>query len=434
MRKFKYTSFFLLFSICWIASAQWTQGYAQARNQPANSRTQSTTRNQPAQEENISTLRDRQTKVRSEMKKIEESLSKTQLSTRQSLRTLERLNSDITRRNAVIAQQNKEIAALDRQLAIMNEELLKMELEYNLMKQKYVDLIYHAYLRNNSHNRLLFIMSASSFQESYRRFRYLQQLASYRKQQAEEIEASRIKLLAKEEEVRKLKLLTEERLEQRENEQKQLLVERGKQNNLVTSLQKRERELKRDLTARQRTAEQLNKKIQELITKEAREAERRRQAAAATKGGYAMTEEERATSAGFEGAKGTLPWPVRGRITGRFGPQPHPVLRNITTDNKGIYITASKGAEASAVHEGTVTQRFSIPGSNNAVIVRHGNYLTVYANLTTIFVKAGDKVTRGSRIGKIFEDAEDDDSTTLLFQVWKEKDILNPEHWIRKNP
>jgi len=444
MRKFKYISFFLLFSVCWIASIQWTEVYAQAKSQPASSKTQSTTKKPPAKkapakktpqkEESISTLKDRQTKVKNEMKKIDESLSKTQLSTKQSLKELERLNSDITKRNAVIVQQNKEIAALDRQIAIMNEELRKMELEYNLTKQKYVDLIYYAYLKNNSHDRLLFIMSASSFQESYRRFRYLQQLASFRKQQAEEIEASRVKLLAKEEEIKKIKLLTEKRQEQREKEQEQLLIEKGKQDNLVTSLQKKEKELKKELETKQKTAEQLNKKIQELIAKEAREAEKRRQAEAATKGGYAMTQEEKATSAGFEGAKGSLSLPVKGKITGRFGTQPHPVLKNITTNNKGIYITASKGAEAFAVYEGTVTQCFSIPGSNNAVIVRHGNYLTVYANLTTISVKAGDKITQGGKVGKIYEDAEDNGSTTLLFQIWKEKDILNPEEWIRKNP
>ena len=441
MRKFKYISFFLLFSICWIASTQWTQGYAQAKKQPASSKTQSTTKKTPAntkktppKKESVSSLKDQKKKTEDEMKKIGEFISKTQLSTKQSLKELERLNSDITKRNAVIAQQNKEIAALDRQLAIMNEELSKIELEYNLTKQKYVDLIYYAYLKNNSRSRLLFIMSASSFQESYRRFRYLQQLASFRKQQAEEIEAARIKLLAKEAEIRKVKLLTERRLEQREKEQEQLLVEKGKQDNLVTSLQKKEKELKKELETKQKTAEQLNKKIEELIAKEAKEAEKKRQAEAATKGGYAMTQEEKMTSAGFEGAKGKLPLPVNGKITGRFGNQPHPVLKHITTNNKGIYITALKGAEAFAVYDGTVTQCFSIPGSNNAVIVRHGNYLTVYANLTTISVKAGDKVARGGKVGKIYEDAEDNGSTTLLFQIWKEKDILNPEEWIQKNP
>ena len=300
------------------------------------------------------------------------------------------------------------------------------------MKRKYVNLVYHAYLKNNSYNRLQFIMSASSFQESYRRFNYLQQFASFRKQQAEDIEASRIVLNAKREELSEMKLLSQKHLRQREEEQNLLLAEKEKQDSLVASLQKREKELRAALEEQQKIANQLNKRIEELIAKEAKEAEKRRQAEAATKGGYAMSQEEKVISGGFEKNQGVLMWPVKGKITGRFGIQPHPALKHVTTNNKGIYITAPKGSEAVAVYDGTVTQCFSIPGSNNAVIVRHGNYLTVYANLTTIYIKVGEKVARGNKIGKIYEDTEDNDNATLLFQVWKEKDLLNPEEWIWK--
>lgn len=439
MNKYKYILLFVLFFVG--NSAQWSGVYAQASKQKKP--TTQTTKKKPTQtkktttkskpkEESISTLKDKQSQVTKEMKKIDESLSKTRLTTKQTLSEIERLNEDIRKRSAVIAKQSKEIAALNKNIEEMNHEIHKMEVEYNLMKQKYVDLIYHAYLKNNSHSRLMFILSASSFQESYRRFNYLQQFASLRRKQAEDIESSRIELNTKKEEVEKTKQLSEELLEEREKEQKLLVEEKQKQNALVASLQQREKELKKELAEQQKVAEQLNKKIQELIEKEAREAEKRRQAQAATKGGYAMTKEEKVISGGFEKNKGILMWPVNGRITGKFGVQPHPVLKHVTTNNKGIYITAPKGSEASAIYDGIVTQCFSIPGSNNAVIIRHGNYLTVYANLTTLYVKAGDKIERTKKIGKIYEDAENDNKATLLFQVWKEKDILNPEVWLRK--
>ena len=439
MRTFKYISFFLLFSICWITSAEWTEGYAQTSKsqtrQPAKSnipKTPSTKKQQSQKkEESVNTLKDRQTKVKNEIKKIDESISKTQLTTKQTLKEIERLSEDIASRNAIIAQQTKEIAELDRKIAIMDEELRKMELEYNLTKQKYVNLIYRAYVKNNSHSRLLFIMSAPSFQESYRRLYYLQQFAAFRKQQAEEIETSRVKLVAKEEEIRKAKLLSEKRLEQREKEQKQLLIEKEKQDDLIASLQKRETDLKKALQEQQKIADQLNKRIEELVAKEI-EDERKRQAEAAKKSGQAMTQEEKTISGGFENNKGKLMPPVRGKITGRFGVQPHPAHKDITINNKGIYITAPRGSEAASVYDGTVTQCFSIPGNNNAVIVRHGDYLTVYANLTNIYVKSGDKVAKGGKIGKIYEDAEDDNRAVLFFQVWKEKDLQNPEFWIQK--
>jgi septal ring factor EnvC (AmiA/AmiB activator) len=380
----------------------------------------------------IDDLKNKQDKVKNQMKKIDESLSQTKLTTKQTLQEIVRLNNDIQKRNDLIAKQNRGIAKLELKISTLEGEIGKMEIEYNLMKQKYVDLVYHAYLKNNSYSRLLFVMSAASFQESYRRFNYLQQFASLRKQQAEEIETSRIDLTIKKEQLNETKRLSEELLEQRKHEQTQLLVEKEKQDGLVISLQKKEKELKAELENQQKIANQLNKKIEELIAKEAREAEKRRQAQAATKGGYAMTKEEKVLSGGFEKNKGVLMWPVNGLITGRFGVQPHPVLKNITTNNKGIYITAPKGSEATVVFDGIVTQCFSIPGSNNAVIVRHGNYLTVYANLTNIYVKVGDKVARGNKIGKIYEDAENGNNAVLLFQVWKEKDLLNPELWIKK--
>ena len=427
MRNFRYISFLILFSICWIASTQWMEVYAQTSTKKPTTQ-KPTPAKKPApeapvkKEDNLNTLKDQQNQVKKEMKKIDDSLSKNQLTTKQTLNEIERLNTDIKSRNDIIAQQNKEIAKLDQTISKMTGELQKMEIEYNAMKQKYVDLIYHAYLKNNSYSRLLFVMSAASFQESYRRFNYLQQFASLRKQQAEEIEASRIDLTLKKEQLDETKRLSEELLKQREQEQTQLLTEKQKQSSLVASLQKKEKELRKELEKQQKIANELNKKIEDLIAKEAA-AEKKRQ----------MTEAEKVISGGFEKNKGILMWPVNGKITGRFGNQPHPVLKGVTVNNKGIYITAAKGStEAAVVYDGMVTQCFSIPGSNNAVIVRHGNYLTVYANLVNIYVKVGDKVARGNKIGKIYEDAEDGNNAVLFFQVWKEKDCLNPEDWIRK--
>jgi septal ring factor EnvC (AmiA/AmiB activator) len=385
------------------------------------------------QPESISSLKDKEAQVKKDLKKLDENISKNHLNIKQTLSELDKLNNDIKERNELIEKQTKEITAFNKNIEEMNKTIKKLEEEYDVMKQKYVDLIYHAYLKNNSYNRLLFVLSASSFQESYRRFIYLQQFASLRKQQAEEIEIYKKELNEKKEELEKIKLQAENLLSQKELEQELLLEEKKRQDNLISSLQKREKELKQELEKQQKIADQLNKKIQELIEKEAQEAEKRRKAQAATKGGYAMTKEEKVIAGGFEKNKGLLMWPVQGKITGKFGVQPHPVLKNITIENKGIYITAqAKGAEAAVVYDGVVTQCFSIPGSNNAVIVRHGNYLTVYANLTTLYVKAGDKVSRGKKLGKIYEDADNRNQEILLFQVRKEKDILNPQDWLRK--
>ena len=153
---------------------------------------------------------------------------------------------------------------------------------------------------------------------------------------------------------------------------------------------------------------------------------------AEVKGGYAMTREEKKLSDNFAGNKGRLPFPVTGRhtIVGTFGEQQHQDLKYVRTNNSGIDIQTSPGADARAVFNGEVTRVFVVPGYNNSVIVRHGNYLTVYSNLSQVYVKAGDRVSTRQSIGKIFTDTEDGNATILSFQLWKEKTKLNPATWL----
>ena len=128
-----------------------------------------------------------------------------------------------------------------------------------------------------------------------------------------------------------------------------------------------------------------------------------------------------------------MPWPVeRGVVVGSFGLQQHPVLQHVTINNKGIYIQCPPGSAARAVFEGEVTQCFAIPGSNNIVIIKHGLYRTVYANLGKVTVHPGDKVSAKQPIGTVYSDPEEDNKTELYFQVWKDKSINNPELWLAK--
>ena len=146
-----------------------------------------------------------------------------------------------------------------------------------------------------------------------------------------------------------------------------------------------------------------------------------------------MSKDEQLVAGNFEKNKGKLPLPVeRGFISGHFGVQPHPVLPHVTTNNKGIYIQTPAGSTARAIFEGVVTKCFMVPGSNSSVIVKHGNYRTVYSNLTEIYVKEGDKVTTKQKLGKIFVDTENDNKTELYLMLYKDTDIQNPELWLAK--
>ena len=138
-------------------------------------------------------------------------------------------------------------------------------------------------------------------------------------------------------------------------------------------------------------------------------------------------------SGNFAANQGRLPWPTsNGFISGHYGVQAHPVLKHVTTNNKGIYIQTPSGSNARAVFEGTVTQVGYFPGSNNLVIIQHGDYRTVYANLTSVYVKSGEKVSAKQSIGKIYTDDDNDNKTELYFQIWKGRSLLNPESWIAR--
>jgi septal ring factor EnvC (AmiA/AmiB activator) len=310
-------------------------------------------------------------------------------------------------------------------------------------------------MRQNSYSELLFLFSSQSISQAYRRLRYLKEFSDYRKRQAIEIIAIEEKVALQQQTLTQTRDAKEALRMQKEAESQKLKLEQQKENRTFLSLKGKEKNLHAQLSKQQRVANELNNKIEQLIAEEIRRSEERkreaaRQAAAKqsktpshaviattpsvkTKESSVdfLTKEEQLVAGNFAANKGRLPWPVeKGFISGHFGIQPHPVLQHVTTNNKGIYIQTPRNADARVVFDGVVTERFSIPGSNNAIIVKHGNYRTVYANLTTIYVREGQHVNAKQKIGKIFSDDENGGKTELYLMIWQDKTPLNPEIWL----
>lgn len=396
-------------------------------------------------------------KQKNTLKKIEmtgKMLDETKKSTTTSLNRLKMLNEQISMRQSLINQINNEIQLIDNEIKKMHEEIELQQKKLASLKEEYAQLMYHTYLRKDSHDKLMFILSANNFSQSYRRLRYLQEFSNYRKEQGKQIEQLTIELNEKLSAMEMAKNEKKLVLQRRENENNNLKNEENKQKNLVSELKKKENVLLKELKQQQKQINDLNNKIANLIAEEERKARERAEKerlarekaarekaisegkkpkqASTEKQEYKLTKEEQLISGNFEKNKGRLPWPVsKGIIVGKFGIQQHPVLTYVTTNNKGIYIQTKEGEDARVVFEGEVTQRFSIPGNNNAVIIKHGNYRTVYSNLTEIYVKEGDKVKGKQKIGKIYTDSEEN-KTELYFMVWKEKELQNPELFLAK--
>ena len=223
----------------------------------------------------INSLKNEQEKVQKNLKRAQDSLKNTQLSTKKAMREVSRLDQGIEERSRLIQNKNVEIQSLQENITSLERDILRLELEYASNKEKYVDLIYHAYVKNSSYSKLMFVLSAESFSHAYRRFRYIQDFASMRKTHADEIGRNRDELVVKRSQLTEQKSQSTLLVQEREAENQKLIEEKDEQNRLLASLKNKEKEFAAELAKQQATAEKLDQRIKELIEKEAEGAAKR---------------------------------------------------------------------------------------------------------------------------------------------------------------
>ena len=349
-------------------------------------------------------------------------LSETSKNKSASLNQLQLLNKQISIRKRLIIIMNSEIKVLNKQIDEIYSIINSLENDLKTLKDEYANMIYFAYKNRSSYTRLMFLFSSKNFNQAYKRIKYIQQYSHYRQRQVELIEKTQEMLTNKVSDLEHKKNEKNDLLASKRKEAKKLKEEKHSQGKLVFSLKKKEAELKKELRKKQIAAQRLTKAIEDIIKKE---IEARKKKAEIT-----LTPEALKLSADFESNKGKLPWPVhKGVITGTFGTQPHPILKGIMINNNGIDIKTNKGSRARAVFEGEVTGVVAIPGAQNAVIIRHGEYLTVYSNLKKVLVKRGDKIKIKEDLGIVYTDSRDG-NTEVHFELWKNTSKLNPTGWI----
>ncbi len=375
-------------------------------------------------------LSDLQQKKENAAKEIELTarlLTQVQQKEKVSLNSLQLLNNNIQQRNTIISNLNAEIRLY--QDFIQNNELAVNLLSSDLdkMKEEYAQLIRLAYLHRSSGNQLLFLLSAENVNQAYRRLLYMRRYTQFRNDQAVTMKTLQQLLNEKAKNLEELKATRQELLAETRNETQKLAQEKNRQNQEIQELKKQQRDLRQKLDQQRRIERQLEREIQRIIEEEARKNREAGEPA------YTLTPEQKLVGESFEQNKLRLPWPVeRGIITERFGIHRHPVLENVQVRNNGINIATEPGSKVRAVFNGEVSRVFGISGGNSAVIIRHGNFLTVYSNLFEVTVKKGDKVSVRQNIGTVFTDADDGNKSILKFQIWRESEKLNPEEWISR--
>lgn len=422
--------------------------------------------------------RQQQTNQR-ELRETKRKLTANTTATKRQLNALNRITAEIEEKNREIGSLTAISDSLNREIAVIRDSIAYYETKHKRLSENYAKAVRAVHSHSSSLDMLLFIFSSDSFKQAVRRYRYIRQFARWREKQSEEIRAARSKLVEKRTQLETALRSKSTAIERLNLANSDLLSRQSRQQTIVSNLQGEAATLKRIMAEQQRQAEELDRKLGELIAEEERaaaaraaaEEEQRRKKAdsiaaiqatkpetadtkPATKPtkpaakpeakpapakpitkttGYTMNAEERTLSGSFESNKGNLLFPVPGkyRIVKPFGRQKHPELKYVETDNGGIDIEVPGGTTARAVFEGKVTGIFKPDGYNTVVLIRHGNYITVYANLASITVKPGQMVKTGETIGTIFADPDDDNNAILHFEIRKEREKLNPTLWVK---
>lgn len=365
-------------------------------------------------------------KLEKEIEYTSKFIGKTRKNKTATVNKINLLDTQIERRKELIATLKREIETLDQNIEEDQDGLARLSKKLTNIKSQYANLVYFAYRHQTAYNKLIFLFSAEDFNQAYQRLRYLEQLADYLRKQASHIRKMETE---KEEDIIKInnqidekkRLLDDENVQMSKREQ-----EKAQKTQLVKKLSRQEKQLKARLKQKQKEANRLTNKIKEIIA-----GEIRTKTSAKTGKKYVLTPAEKQLSADFAENKGKLPWPVnKGMIAETFGVHQHPVLKYVKTRNNGVNIATEKNTDARCVFNGKVVSIARITTTNKAVIVKHGDYFTVYSNLIEVYVAKGDEVKTNQPLGKIYTNP--DGQARLHFEVWKGKEYQNPAYWILK--
>ncbi len=409
-------------------------------------------------------LKSKQKKLNDDIKQLNSQLSQTKASKKSQINTIVVINTKIKVREELISTINTELSDINTTIKQNVNEINVLKANLDKLKSEYAKMIYFAQRNQDSYTKIMFLFSSGNFNQAYMRIKYFQQYATFRKKQANEIIATQ-KVLSS-----KLKELEEQRHEKNillgnEKEEKtQLDSEKNQQEIVLSELQKQEKELKAELEKKKRDAENLQIAIKKLIQDEIKRKLDESVKIAADKAAKVekaeklkneknnkkekietktkteikeiekkaaspeLTAEAEAIGNDFVSSRGKLPWPVaKGVICQPYGEYEHPAIKGFIMNNNGVEICSNKGSQARAVFGGEVTSIAIAPTGGKLIIIRHGEYLSVYMNIGDVFVKQGDKVSIKQALGTILDE---DGKTSMNLQIWKGQKTMDPSGWL----
>ena len=340
------------------------------------------------------------------------------------LKQIDQQKGLIALRQKLLNTTAKQTRLLTDNIYLTQLEMNKLNRELTVLKEDYEKMIVKSYKSRNDQSRVMFVLSSQDFLQAYKRIQYMKQYADFRKMQGDEIRTKQQKLES-----------AEQKLQTNKKEKEKVLVETEQEKK---ELEKEKKQIAAEIDKKQKEAKQIDRQIKKIIADEIAAANKRNAAKTGTtapKAGtkeatkFVLSAEGKVSSDNFKANKGNLPWPVvNGSISQRYGDQPHPVHKNLTVHNSGIEITTEPGASARAVFAGEVLQVQVISANNKAVYIQHGDFITVYLNLSSVSVSKGQKVSIKQNIGRIHTDASG--KAVIKFLVLQNTTTLNPTSWL----
>ena len=392
-------------------------------------------------------LQQQMKKLQDEIKNIQAALKTTSARKEKNMGEILSLQAKIRSREKLIKNISSQIDDLDETIIQTEGDIENKQADVEKMKADYANMLRKSYQNISLQNQAAFILSSSSFYDAIVRYNYLLKVAEYRREQAKAIQKAIGELQVKKDDLQLTKEQKENLLIKQTAQKSDLEKEKQEKDAAVKDLQDKEKKLTAAAIAKNKAAQQLNKKIQNIIEEEIRLAKKKAeeqarknkdkttQVSVSKKSNETMplTPAEQALSKDFINNKGKLPWPVdRGHIVGQFGKHPHPVLKGVMVENNGVDIKTTPGAEARAIFGGTVVSVFFLPTTQNCVIVKHGEFFTVYSNIETVSVKTNQTIGVKQSLGSLHTD-KNEDITKVHLEIWRGKDKMDPETWLAGN-
>ena len=383
-------------------------------------------------------LEQQRKKLKKEISQVNTLLFNAQRKEKNVLEDLKDLNQKIAVRFALIEIINAETTLLATAIIKNKKEIEKLEKELALLKADYARMIFKSYKSKSQQSRLMFVLSSQNFQQAYKRLQYMKQYTSFRKKQGEAIGVQTDIVRKMNDSLFFQKQLKDTLMLSEQDQKEKIELDKKDKEKLITTIKKKESKYRREIQNKIKAEKRLAKKIDKIIREEIAKANRlareklKNSSKSINKNEFVLSPEARALAAKFELNKGKLPWPIEeGLITRRFGKQPHPTFPGITINSTGLHMVTRRGKSAAAIFDGNILNILVTSEGKKNILIQHGNYITSYNNLDKLYVRKGDVVKTGEKIGQIFTDKVSG-RTTLIFVLYKNTTKLNPSSWILK--